>query len=46
MTTMIIETLEDAGRLTAHRTDPAGMPKAAIVVIQEIFGVNEGIRRK
>lgn len=46
MTTMIIETLEDAGRLTAYRADPAGTPKAAIVVIQEIFGVNEGIRRK
>src|SRR5205085_3733675 len=25
---------------------PAGTPRAAIVVIQEIFGVNEGIRRK
>ena len=26
--------------------EPAGTPRAAIVVIQEIFGVNEGIRRK
>ena len=25
---------------------PAGTPSAAIVVIQEIFGVNAGIRRK
>ena len=46
MTTMIIETLEDAGRLTGYRADPDGTPRAAIVVIQEIFGVNEGIRRK
>lgn len=46
MTTMIIETLDDTGRLTAYRADPAGKPRAAIVVIQEIFGVNEGIRRK
>ena len=46
MTTMIIETLDDAGRLTAYRADPAETPRAAIVVIQEIFGVNEGIRRK
>ncbi len=46
MTTMIIETLDDTGRLTAYRADPAGEPRAAIVVIQEIFGINEGIRRK
>ncbi len=46
MTTMIIETLDDTGRLTAYRADPPGEPRAAIVVIQEIFGVNEGIRRK
>ncbi len=46
MTTMIIETLEDAGRFTAYRADPADKPIAAIIVIQEIFGVNEGIRRK
>ena len=46
MTTMIIETLDDTGRLTAYRTDPAGKPRAAIIVIQEIFGINEGIRRK
>ena len=46
MTTMIIETLDDSGRFTAYRADPAGEPRAAIVVIQEIFGLNEGIRRK
>jgi carboxymethylenebutenolidase len=26
--------------------EPVGEPKAAVIVIQEIFGVNEGIRRK
>lgn len=31
---------------SAYVARPAGEPKAAIVVIQEIFGVNAGIRRK
>src|SRR3978361_1453924 len=31
-------------QLGAARADPAGTPKAAIVVIQEIFGVNHHIR--
>ncbi len=30
----------------AYVAEPEGTPRAAIVVIQEIFGVNEGIRRK
>lgn len=30
----------------AYVAEPAGPARAAIVVIQEIFGVNEGIRRK
>jgi carboxymethylenebutenolidase len=30
----------------AYLARPADEPKAAIIVIQEIFGVNEGIRRK
>ena len=38
--------LEGEGAFRAYRADPAGAPKAAIVVIQEIFGVNAGIRRK
>ena len=29
----------------AYRADPAGLPKAAIVVVQEIFGVNRHIRK-
>ncbi|HEX6376976.1 MAG TPA: dienelactone hydrolase family protein [Allosphingosinicella sp.] len=34
------------GRFDAYVAEPAGPPKAAIIVIQEIFGVNQGIRRK
>ena len=45
MTTRI-ETLEADGSFGAYVAEPAGAPRAAIVVIQEFFGVNEGIRRK
>lgn len=34
----------DGFELGAYRADPAGPPKGAIVVIQEIFGVNHHIR--
>jgi carboxymethylenebutenolidase len=34
----------DAHQLGAYRADPAGTPKGGIVVIQEIFGVNQHIR--
>jgi len=44
--TTTIKTLDGTGDFTAYRAIPAGTPKAAIVVIQEIFGVNAGIRRK
>ena len=37
-------TASDGFKLGAYRADPAGAPKAAIVVIQEIFGVNHHIR--
>ncbi|HEV2569923.1 MAG TPA: dienelactone hydrolase family protein [Sphingomonas sp.] len=43
---MEIETLAHDGRFNAYATEPGGTPKAAVIVIQEIFGVNEGIRRK
>lgn len=33
-------------QIPAYVARPAGTPKAAIIVIPEIFGVNEGIRRK
>ncbi|SCW62339.1 carboxymethylenebutenolidase [Sphingobium faniae] len=41
-----ISTLEGDARFDSYVARPAGTPRAAIVVIQEIFGVNEGIRRK
>lgn len=37
-------TASDGFKLGAYRAVPAGKPKAAIVVIQEIFGVNHHIR--
>jgi carboxymethylenebutenolidase len=41
-----IETLDHGGRFAAYVAEPAGPAKAAIVVIQEIFGINPGIRAK
>ena len=46
MGTISIETLDGSGQFDAYVAEPTGTPRAAIVVIQEIFGVNEGIRRK
>jgi carboxymethylenebutenolidase len=37
-------TAKDGHELQAYRADPAGKPRGAIVVIQEIFGVNHHIR--
>jgi carboxymethylenebutenolidase len=44
--TITIETLDKQGSFDAYVAEPAGEAKAAIVVIQEIFGVNAGIQRK
>ena len=44
--TVTITALSGDEEFTAYVARPAGSPKAAIVVIQEIFGVNAGIRRK
>ncbi|MFZ1744241.1 MAG: dienelactone hydrolase family protein [Pontixanthobacter sp.] len=41
-----IPTFTGEQSFTAYMAKPAGTPKAAIIVIQEIFGVNAGIRRK
>ncbi|RJX65507.1 dienelactone hydrolase family protein [Tsuneonella suprasediminis] len=41
-----IDTLSGDSSFSAYVAKPASQPKAAIVVIQEIFGVNAGIRRK
>jgi carboxymethylenebutenolidase len=44
--TISISTLEGGDTFSAYCAKPEGQPRAAIVVIQEIFGVNPGIRRK
>lgn len=41
-----IPTLENDQSFGCYVAEPSGQAKAAIIVIQEIFGVNEGIRRK
>ncbi|MEO7178229.1 MAG: dienelactone hydrolase family protein [Allosphingosinicella sp.] len=46
MGTIRIDTLEGSGGFDAYVAEPEGAAHAAIVVIQEIFGINEGIRRK
>lgn len=46
MATIRIDTIEGGDSFDAYIAEPEGTPKAAIVVIQEIFGVNDGIRRK
>ena len=38
-------TASDSHQLGAYRADPAGAPKGGMVVIQEIFGVNQHIRK-
>ena len=41
-----IPTFDGNASFDAYVARPAGTPKAAIIVIQEIFGVNPGIRNK
>ncbi|WP_294394079.1 dienelactone hydrolase family protein [uncultured Sphingomonas sp.] len=41
-----IDALDGSGTFHAYLARPKGEPKAAIIVIQEIFGVNPGIRQK
>jgi carboxymethylenebutenolidase len=41
-----VETIDDSGSFQAYIAEPEGTPRAAIIVIQEIFGVNPGIRAK
>ena len=41
---MIELTASDGHKLSAYRADPAGKARGAIVVIQEIFGVNSHIK--
>ncbi|HEU0071147.1 MAG TPA: dienelactone hydrolase family protein [Alphaproteobacteria bacterium] len=37
-------TTSDGHQLGAYRADPAGTPRGAVVILQEIFGVNDHIR--
>jgi len=46
MATIDIPTLAGGESFGAYLAEPSASPRGAIVVIQEIFGVNEGIRRK
>ena len=46
MPNIAIDTLDGDGAFGAWLAEPEGSPRGAVVVIQEIFGVNEGIRRK
>lgn len=38
-------TAKDGHKLAAYRADPQGKPRGALVVVQEIFGVNGHMRR-
>ena len=46
MPMIAIETLEKDASFNAYMAEPKQAPRGAIVVIQEIFGVNAGIRQK
>jgi carboxymethylenebutenolidase len=37
-------TADDGHRFSAYRADPSGTPRGAVVVLQEIWGVNDHIR--
>ena len=41
-----VPTLDGAASFPAYLARPAGSPRGAVIVIQEIFGVNPGIRKK
>ncbi|WP_085810086.1 dienelactone hydrolase family protein [Sphingomonas sp. TZW2008] len=41
-----VTALNGEGSFKAYRAEPETTPRAAIVVIQEVFGVNAGIRQK
>jgi carboxymethylenebutenolidase len=42
---MIKLTTSDGHKFSAYRSDPLDVPKGAVVVLQEIFGVNSHIRK-
>lgn len=41
-----VKALDGSGSFNVYRATPSGGAKGAIVVIQEIFGINAGIRKK
>ena len=41
---LITLTAGDGARIAAYRADPPGAPRGAVVVVQEIFGVNSHVR--
>jgi carboxymethylenebutenolidase len=41
---MLTLTAEDGHKLAAYRASPAGTPRGALVIVQEIFGVNSHIK--
>jgi carboxymethylenebutenolidase len=43
--TNVTLTAVDGHQLSAYRAEPSGAPRGGVVVIQEIFGVNEHIRK-
>jgi carboxymethylenebutenolidase len=45
-TNTAVPTLDGAGTIPAYVAKPEGTPRGAIIVLQEIFGVNPGIRKK
>lgn len=42
---MVELTASDGHKFTAYRADPSGTPKGAVVVLQEVFGVNDQIKK-
>jgi carboxymethylenebutenolidase len=42
---MLTLTAEDGHRFAAYRANPAGTPRGALVIVQEIFGVNSHIKK-
>lgn len=46
MAMIAIETLEGGASFNAYAAEPDGRLRGAIVIIQEIFGINKGIRQK
>ncbi|MEY4159987.1 MAG: hypothetical protein RLZZ136_608, partial [Pseudomonadota bacterium] len=44
--TIRISTLDASQTFPAYIARPTGTPRAAVIVVQEVFGVNPGIRKK